>query len=219
MKVASLIDFPRSTLCLCTLLAGAAPLQSQSASELQQGAVPREFAQVLLTYGRGELRIGRMPENLPTADQLAADARVIGSVIWPDRSQSAIAVREPPSDARRPFEARLRAAGWTERPPPDQLERGFLPAYTSHPARGFCWPATDAQLSVDVRRAPDGGSYILINHYAGGRCAAPPAEQPWYTVLQSLMPSLRPPDGTEFMGSSGGGGGGGDEYETRITVT
>lgn len=220
MIFARLIEFRRSSLCLCVFLAAAASLQAQSAGEPQPGALPREFAEVLLTYGRGEFRIGRMPEDLPAADQLAAGARVIGSVVWPGRSESAIAVREQVAEARRPFEARLLAAGWIERPPSDRAERGFLPPYAEDRSRGFCWPETDAQLGVNVRRGPGGGSYVLLTYHAPGEgrgCAATPLSQPSQTALQSVMPALRPPDGAEI--TSGSGGGGGDQYETRSTVT
>ena len=218
MKFAHLIT--RAGWWLCIFLTGTAALRAQSASGPQQGDVPREFAQVLLMYRSGEFRIGRMAENLPAADQLAAGSRVIGSVVRRDGSESAIAVREAVAEARQPFEARLRAAGWTERPPPDQPQRGFLPPYAQDSQRGFCWPETDAQLSVNVRRGPNGGSYIVLSYYAPGegrRCAVAPPSEPFYTVLQSMMPSLRPPDGTEVTGG-GGGGGGGDEYETRSSV-
>jgi hypothetical protein len=222
MKLANAIDFPRSGWCLCIILAGTTSLQAQSAGASQQETVTREFAQVLLTHRTGALRIGRMPENLPTADQLTAGARVIGSVIYPDRSESAIAVRQPVTEARQPFEMRLRAAGWIERPPQDGLmERGFLPAVTADPTRGFCWPQTDAQLGLNVRGAPDGGSYIVLNYYVPGqgrRCAAPPASQSVYTGMRSMMPALRPPDGAEVTGG-GGGSGSGDDYQVRSTVT
>jgi len=220
MKFAKCIRLRRTGWALCMFMAGAASVQAQSARESQEGAVPREFAQVLLANAGGEFRFGDIPENLPGAEQLAAGARVIGSVVWRNRSESAIAVREPVAEAREPFEARLRAAGWVERPEPNQPDRGFLPAYTADRYRGFCWPGTDAQLVMNVRRNPTGGSYILLSYYEPGEgrfCAAPPS-RPSPTALESLMPSLRPPDGAEVVGG-GGGGGGGNEYETRSAVT
>ena len=214
-------DRARAAWWLCAFLAGAVPLHAQTPADSRQEDVPREFAQVLLMSGSAELHVGRLPPNLPAAEQIVAGARVIGSVVWRDRSATAIAVSAPVTEARAPFEARLRAAGWTDRPPFDRPRRGFLPAYTQDPERGFCWSETDAQLSVRIRPAPDGGSYIVVTYYDprdGRHCLEPrPPQRPRSNVLESMMPSLRPPDGAEV--SSRGGGGGGNDYETRSAVT
>ena len=126
-----------------------------------------------------------------------------------------------PSHAPAVFEARLRAAGWTSRPPSDEPQRGFLPAYTHDSERGFCWPDTDANLTVNIRPAPGGGSYIVMNHFEardGRYCHQPPPPQRRMSrVLESTMPSLRPPDGAVI--TPVGGGGGGTDYEVRAAVT
>lgn len=205
---------------LCALLAASASLHAQTPADARRDDLPREFAHVLLMGGNVEFRVGRVPANLPTAEQLIAGARVIGSVVWRDRSETALAVGAPVTEARAPFEVRLREAGWTSRPPPDEPDRGFLPAYTHDPERGFCWPETDAQLSVKFHPAPGGGSYIVMNYFEPGdgrHCLQPPPQHRPSTFLESMLPSLRPPDDAVVIGRRAGGGG--MEYEVRSSIT
>jgi hypothetical protein len=210
----------RAAWWLCAFLAVSASLHAQTPADARQDDVPREFAHVLLMGGNVEFHVGRVAASLPAAEQLTDGARVIGSVVWRDRNATAIAVSAPVTEARALFEARLRAAGWTNRPPSDQPQRGFLPAYTNDPEHGFCWPETDAQLSVNIHPAPGGGSYIVLNYLEprdGRHCLQPrPPQRRSSTVLESMMPSLRPPDGAVVTGR--GGGGGGSEYEIRSAI-
>ncbi|MGH7448798.1 MAG: hypothetical protein ACRELT_14605 [Longimicrobiales bacterium] len=173
----------------------------------------------------GELLIGRMPDDVPGAAALAAGARVVGSVVYRDQSRTALAVPEHVAAAREEFDARLRTAGWTEREGAGRQERGFLPAYAEDRFRLFCWPATEAQLSMTVQRAPAGGSYVVFHYNAprrNGFCSTstPPREMAMRGGIHELMPTLRLPDGASLVqsrGSSSSGGGG--EVETRMGVT
>ncbi|MGH7466011.1 MAG: hypothetical protein ACREK1_12595, partial [Longimicrobiales bacterium] len=156
---------PLLRVCCATLsLAVAAPgtlLSAQETPGRPDADVPGEFARVLLDLrSGGELLIGRMPDDVPGAAALAAGARVVGSVVYRDQSRTALAVPEHVAAAREEFDARLRTAGWTEREGAGRQERGFLPAYAEDRFRLFCWPATEAQLSMTVQRAPAGGSYV-----------------------------------------------------------
>lgn len=210
----------RSAWWVCAFLAVSASLHAQTPANARQEDVPREFAHVLLMGGNVEFHVGRVPANLPAAEQLTAGARVIGSVVWRDRTATAIAVSAPVTEAREPFEARLRAAGWTDRPSSDEPQRGFLPAYTHDPERGFCWPETDAQLRMNIHLAPGGGSYIVLNYLEprdGRNCLQPPPQHRPSTFLESMIPSLRPPDGAVVIGRRAGGGG--TEYEVRSSIT
>jgi hypothetical protein len=201
---------------------GPSPLHAQAAAPARQEAIPIEFAELLLGSGRGaQYLVGEVSPRLPGADTLAVGARVIGSVVASDRIETALAVPQPVAEARQQLEARLLAAGWTQRPEPTgPLERGFLPAYAEDPNRGFCWPDTDAQLSATVRKSPTGGAYLVLQYLAPGdgrTCAAPRrTERPPGSELQDLMPTLRPPDGTELTG--GGSGYSGSYAETSSTA-
>jgi hypothetical protein len=148
--------------------------------------------------------VGEVPGAVPGADAFAAEGRVIGSVAWRDRSALAIAVARGVEDARERFEALAQEAGWTLRPAGPE-RRGFVPARSADPNRGFCFPADDAGLQIRAYPNSDGGGSYVVAEYSparGGRfCARPPEPGPRVGGFHELAPTLRPPDGLHVMDS------------------
>jgi hypothetical protein len=200
-----------------------------TAAHAQRGAdapaqLPREFVDLLVArsgYGpsRGDYRIGALPTTLPGGSTFAAQGRVVGSVLWRDRTTTGIAVPIAVGAARERFEQLAADAGWAPKPAPPE-RRGFVPSLSTDPARGFCWPADDGQLSIQTYAMSRDTSYVVLQHYLPSEnrsCAAPRVPGMRMGGLSDLMPTLRPPDGTELIGG-GGSGSSGDRSETRAEV-
>jgi len=216
--------------CLLRLLAAIAlvlpaPPAAGQQETTQPEQLPREFVDLLL--GRTvydpiapAYLLRQLPRPLPGADEFGAEGRVIGTVAWRNRSTSAIAVARDLEDARERFERLAREAGWTERPAPPE-RRGFVPARSSDPLRGFCHLPDNASLQVQTHRGPADSSYVVLDYRparGGAFCDPEIARQRREAPdrYAADMPSLRPPEGLHVMGS--GWSGSDDESSTNALV-
>lgn len=219
----------RATVVVLAVLASSAGLSAQDrgrepvagvpmpAASPGPDSVPLEFVEVLSgapfgPAGAPEVLVGGIPAEITRVLPLPDEARVVGSLVYPAYSVSAVAVPGAGAAVRDDWIARLLGAGWTryEHPPQGGFE--------SNPVEGlqFCMGESET-LNLDVSENPRGGSYVLVMH---------PTSRP-YSICryregmdtqrdESLVPSLAPPRGAVALGS--GSGFGGDEWYARARI-
>lgn len=190
----------------------------------EPGELPRDFVDLLLGRDIVDPRspaylLGEMPRPLPGVDSFAAEGRVVGTVTWPNRSRSAIAVSRDVQSARERIEAVAREAGWTDRPAPPE-RRGFVPAQSADPLRGFCYQPGNSMLQIRAHRGPADSSYVVLDFRPGrgrGFCDPEVARRAREAYRFGFeMPTLRPPDGLHVDGT--GTSIGTDEASTRAML-
>lgn len=196
---------------LCAVGLTAGPVLAQGATS--PAALPLEFIDALMPARSylnrmGEYRPGELSPHLPPG--VANGAAVIGAIVWPDQSRTAILLPEEPAAARARVEARLLAAGFSRRVVEDD-RRGFLAPPSADREAGYCSPADD-QVTVEALPTQAGSRVVMevIGAMDGRSCSStrPSAPGP-SSGLPHLLPTLRLPDGVRMDGHSGGTGAGG----------
>lgn len=187
---------------LLVLAFTAGPAASQDPG---QQMVPLELAQTLSAMGGDslpEVLVGRLPDPLAGLLPQPSGAGVIGGLIHPDRTLSAVAFPGAPVAVREDVRERLLAAGWSpnERPPPRRVRgpRGPRSAVL-HGRHGVIEPPRDREPPWRQLRACP----VADRSVAG--CREADRYRPW--TRESLIPSLPAPNGSTMRGGAGGGGG------------
>lgn len=179
--------------------------------------VPLEFVEVLSRSpfgpsGSPEVLVGRIPDRTARVLPLPDDVRVIGSLVYPPYSVSAVAVPGAVGTVRDDWAERLLGAGWTRYESPS---RG---GFESSPAEGLQFCMGDSiTLNLGVSENPRGGSYVTVMHPTGGQYSiCRHQEHSHMQMPESLIPTLAPPGGTVTLGSGYGGGGDDQDAHARI---
>lgn len=192
----------------------AAPAAAQASAE---ETVPLEFVEVLSRSPFGpalpEVMVGRIPDQTARVLPLPDDGRIIGSLVYPGHSMSAVAVPGSQGTVRDDWTERLLETGWT------RYEHPSRGGFESSPAEGlqFCM-GDSVTLNLGVMKNPRGGSYVTVMHPTGSRYSVCQQRERsgFMREQESLIPSLAPPAGAIALGS--GFGGGGDERHARARI-
>jgi hypothetical protein len=202
---------------LTAVLALVGPAVPASAQTPAREVVPLEFVEALsqFPFGPGvtpEVLVGRIPEATASVLSLPADSRIVGSLVYPSLTLSAIAVSGTPGAVRDTWVERLLDTGWTRY---EQRPRG---GFESNPAEGlqFCM-GDSVMVNLGVSETPRGGSYLIIMHPTDHRYSiCQSRERANMRVQESPIPSLAPPSGSVSLG--GGSGGGSDSWDSRARI-
>jgi hypothetical protein len=176
-----------------------------------------------------QLFVGQLPGNLPFELPIPAGSRIVGSLArGPEHIDMVLDVPLAPEQALAFYKEQMQAAGWgePEQPMGPMMRAGgfvhtHLSAFSNNalfckgsrgPALRFmAWAGqagvTDVRLSLnlDEQNSPCGES------------ARTRRQQHMHAMgLESLIPPLTPPAGTQQRG--GGGGGGGDSWYSTATL-
>lgn len=198
-------------------LVGTLPTTSARGQETNPEMVPLEVVRTLafdLVSGDADpdVLVGKLPERLERAVPLSDDARVIGSLVFPRLTVSAIEVSGDPGAIRDDWRRRLAEAGWT-RPPP-RSRGGFIQNRVEDQV--FCF-GDDIVLSLAIEQRSGGQQYVRIMELSppmSSSCNR--RENLTVGPPETLIPPLTPPDGSVTDGNHSGGGSSGWNAETRI---
>lgn len=195
----------------------AIPLPALAQTSAEE-TVPLEFVQVLSgapfgTSGTPGVLVGRLPDRTAAVLPLPADARIVGSLVSPPYSVSALAVPGDRGAVRDDWTERLLETGWT------RYEHPSRGGFESSPVEGlqFCM-GDSVTLNLGVRENPRGGSYVTVMHPSASRYSICEQRERsgFMRERESLIPSLAPPAGAIAVGS--GSGGGSDEWHARARI-
>ena len=204
---------------LGTATALAVAVNGASAQGRAEQVVPLELVQTLVVSGPFDddaavsVLVGSIPEITARVVQLPASARIIGSLVYPQSTRSAVAFAASADSVLRMMEQSLVGAGWEKFEPPRR--RGFNSNVYGSGSQ-FCM-GDSAAVSLSVRPNPDSGTYLTIGHlrnheYSVCRMEPPPLPE----RHESLIPTLLPPAGARSRG--GGSGGGGDHWNAHTQL-
>lgn len=202
--------------CVCTT--------GVSAQGRAQQVVPLELVQALVigfpfsmdTMGP-RVVVGGVPAVTANAVPLPADARIVGSFVFPSTTRSALALEAEPDSVRGMMERRLLAEGWEKFQPPQQRS-GFATRGLSDVLQ-FCKGAL-MSVNLDVRKNPDSGSYLIVTHRHDQRFSMCQAEREAFERRrESVIPALLPPDDAQPTGSGSGGSSDSWDAHTRLRTS
>ncbi len=169
------------------------------------GTVPEEFLRAFVGAD-AVLLIGELPPDLERVIDSPEGARVIGSVVYENRSVAFVTVVVDADAALALFGNGLVADGWRtpeERP----ASRGFQRPEPAGVSRGFCGPAGE-MLSISAGPGGD-GTVVHLQYYAEFPGQLPcdrPSRPQRSDELEQRLPILNLLPG-EFQRSTGRGGG------------
>jgi hypothetical protein len=200
-------------LSVCVALGAAPAAAPVAAQEQEPEVVPMELVRLLVaTGGSTDVLVGELPAQAETVP-LPEDARVIGGLVAPRRSQIAVAVPADAETVRTDWPERLEEAGWG-RFEDTNLRSGFHTG--GQTGLQFCRDATVLTLHPDPK--PDGGAYVTISLWATPHSISCEKElerrHPFHT--EPPVPPLENPVGARASG--GGSGGSMDDWSTRVVL-
>lgn len=184
-------------------------------SQENRGAtVPADLVAALLGVPVSQLTPGRVPDGLPFALTLPADARVLGGYRRGSNTTVALSLPLARSAALASVRETLLASGWEEPPQPARRARGFV---APRPAAGvLCRDGAVATVTPSRGASPD-GTALRLNITVGADpppCSLDRSPAERRTVIP--MPTLAAPEGGNLRG---GGGSQGEGYaETRALL-
>jgi hypothetical protein len=202
MPGTSLSRFVSLSLSLCAAtFAGVPAIVAQQGS----GTVPEEFVRAIVFDA--ELLIGALPGNIPAALAWPGEARVIGSVIYEDRSTSYVSVAADPEALVAFVRERMTANGWRTPPEREPPRGGFQRPLPESASVTFCGPA-DEFLSVGANPRTD-DTLARVQFYERYPSTLP-CDRPDRTAqrddLQQRMPTLNLSLEEAGRNMTGGGG-------------
>ena len=203
-------------------LAVAVAVNSASAQGRAEQVVPMELVRTLVAGGSLDggvtprVLVGRIPEITTDVVPVPAAARIIGSIVYPLSTRSALAFAAPPDSVRRMMERELRAAGWEKFEP--QQRSGFGSTSFDDALR-FCM-GDSATASLVVRPNDEGGTYLVVSHMRNRDYSMCRMQPPAYRERpESPIPTLLAPDGVRSRGGGTGGGTGSWHAHTQLETT
>jgi hypothetical protein len=210
-------------LVFATLLLTVPQTARSQAQDSTQRMVPAELVELLwgpgMWGGRTELLVGELPEELASAADVGANARVVGSTRSRAFTLGAVVMAGDRQAVREAWDAKLLAAGWTPHEEPREVEGGFArDVPETGLARAYCSP-DDRMLNVTTR-ARSGDSVVVMLVLSGEVGMSPCGLDVQSSVrmrgLDSPVPTLRAPVDAQQRG--GGGGGGGGEWDSHARL-
>jgi hypothetical protein len=172
--------------------------------------VPLEFVEMLAMTpfaGNPDVAVGRLPDGLASDLALGADARIIGSLISPRSSLSALVMQGRPASVRERLITRLVEQGWKQLAAPS-ARGGFETELRQGGAPTLCSPDGDnIQLIVSGHRGDSTAVRLfLASGDLGVSCADPELTSTRMPSEELPMPALYAPTGTTYRGGGAGGG-------------
>jgi hypothetical protein len=182
--------------------------------------VPIEFVELLaispfggMEAGGARVLVGRLPEDLPEIVRSGSGRRVVGSMVYPLMSISALVAPGNRAALEREWGHRLSEAGWRSQQPPMESRGGFLAPATDDmiDLKQLCAPDNSAMLAISA--APRGADSVVVTMVrARGMMASACGAGAMRVGMQRQdleLPILTPPEGVT-LGRSGTGSGGGE---------
>jgi hypothetical protein len=207
-----------------TLLAAAlipAPARAQVPADVPRPThVPIEFVELLALNpfsgfggpGGAEVLVERLPEDLFEVVRPGPGWRVVGSMVYPMMSISALVAPGDPDALEREWGVRLREAGWRTQQSVMEPGVGFLASAADETMdlRQLCAPDNSAMLAITAASRDADSVVVTVVRVSGmmaGSCAAGGMRAATQREEMEL-PILTPPEGVTLgrRGSSSGGG-------------
>ena len=194
-----------------------------SAQGRAEQVVPLELVQTLLDGGPFDdgpaprVLVGSLPEITSRVLTVPTGARIIGSIVYPQSTRSALAFAAPADSVRAMMEQSLAAGGWKKLDLPQR--GGFSAGGLAQARRPYCL-GDSATVTLGVKPNPDGGTYLTITHMRDREHSMCGRERPQYRERrESLIPTLLPPADAQSRGSSSGGSTNSWDAHTHLRTT
>ena len=181
--------------------------------------VPQELVAALLTGfvapgpGMPEIVVGRIPDEIPFAVPVPANARVVGAISRPTFGTLVLSVPERPLEAMKAYRELLRRTGWDDRG--REHGTGFEPPRSLHSGT-FC-QGESRSINTGAAERSDKETFLQVRYQeASGRSLCEQRQSDHPRSDRGPMPTLYPPEKTSIVDASVGGGMNYSEASARL---